>query len=186
MRPDTTPSLDSLIRESGGENGEAKPFAVYAEKLLDRAIVDEKPSSDTVAVWKNDIVRVKDFFSDIYACDIQLEHVNAFITKYHETSSANVQNRKVSFLKKLFSYAVDESLMIDNPAESKKMRRVDKKTRRRLSLTDYRKIHNAAPLWLKTAMDLALQTSHARLEVSRIKYSIKKTCSRCLRVYMVR
>ncbi len=54
------------------------------------------------------------------------------------------------------------------------MRRVDKKTRRRLNLADYRKIHNAAPLWLKTAMDLALQTSHARLEVSRIKYSIKK------------
>jgi len=174
MRPDTTPSLDSLIRESGGENGEAKPFSIYAERLLDRAIVDEKPSSDTVAVWKNDIVRIKDFFSDIYACDIQLEHINAFIAKYHETSSANVQNRKVSFLKKLFSYAVDESLMIDNPAERKKMRRVDKKTRRRLSLNDYRKIHNAAPLWLKTAMDLALQTSHARLEVSRIKYSIKK------------
>ena len=40
MRPDTAPSLDSLIRESGGENGEAKPSAVYAEKLLDRPIVD--------------------------------------------------------------------------------------------------------------------------------------------------
>lgn len=105
---------------------------------------------------------------------IQLEHVNAFITKYHETSSANVQNRKVSFLKKLFSYAVDESLMTDNPAERKKMRRVDKNTRRHFTLNDYKKIHDAAPLWLKTAMDLALQTSHARLEVSRIKYSIKK------------
>lgn len=120
MRPETTPSLDSLLRESGGENGEAKPFSVYADRLLDRAIIHEKPGSDTVAVWKNDIVRVKDFFSDIYACDIQLEHVNAFLTKYHDTSSANVQNRKVSFLKKLFSYAVDESLMIDNPAERRK------------------------------------------------------------------
>ncbi len=53
------------------------------------------------------------------ACDIDLEHVNAFIQKYHAESSANVQNRKVSFLRKVFSYAVDESLMLDNPANRK-------------------------------------------------------------------
>lgn len=174
MRPDSAPSLESLIRESGGENGEARPFSEYADRLLARAVSDEKPSSDTLSVWNNDIERIKNYFSDIYASDIQLEHVNGFISKYHNTSSANVQNRKVSFLKKLFSYAVDESLMFDNPAERKKMRRVDKKTRRRLTLPDYQKIHTSAPLWLKTAMDLALQTSHARLEVSRIKYSIKQ------------
>lgn len=64
--------------------------------------------------------------------------------------------------------------MMDNPAERKKMRRVDSKTRRRLTLDDFNKIHRAAPLWLQTAMDLAMQTTHARLEVSRIRYSIKQ------------
>ncbi|WHP32805.1 phage integrase Arm DNA-binding domain-containing protein [Trabulsiella odontotermitis] len=174
MRPEMTPSIEGLIRESGGINGEARPFSDHAQALLDRAIADENPGHDTLSVWVNDIVRVKEFFADIYACDIDLEHVNAYIRKYHAGTSANVQNRKVSFLKKLFSYAVDESLMIDNPAVRKKMRRVSAKVRRRLSLDDYRRIYQAAPLWLQTAMDLALQTTHARLEVSRIRYSIKK------------
>lgn len=173
MRPERSPSIENLVRESGGINGEAKPFSQYAQSILERAIKDENPSPDTLAMWLNDIVRVKEFFADIYSCDIELEHVNAYIKKYHNEASANVQNRKVSFLKKLFSYAVDESLMMDNPAERKKMRRVDKKIRRRLSIDDYLKIHRAAPLWMQTAMDLALQTTHARLEVSRIRYSIK-------------
>ncbi|MFK3810948.1 recombinase, partial [Escherichia coli] len=35
-------------------------------------------------------------------------------------------------------------------------------------------IRQAAAPWLRTAMDLALQTTHARLEVSRIRYSIRE------------
>ncbi|MCV5197084.1 recombinase, partial [Escherichia coli] len=119
-------------------------------------------------------LRVKAFFVNVPACDIELEHVNAYINKYHASASANVQNRKVSFLKKLFSYAVDESLMQDNPAIRKKMRRTDEKKRRRLSLEHFIAIRQAAAPWLRTAMDLALQTTHARLEVSRIRYSIRE------------
>lgn len=68
---------------------------------------------------------------------------------------------------------LDESLMIDNPAARKKMRRVDGKVRRRLSLEQFVKIRSSAAPWLRTAMDLAIQTTQARLEVSRIRYSIK-------------
>lgn len=174
LRPESAPSIEILVRESGGIYGEARPFAEHAQQLLERAINDEKPGGDTLSVWLNDIERVKEFFRDIYSCDIELEHVNGYVRKYHSDASANVQNRKVSFLKKLFSYAVDESIMMYNPAERKKMRRVESKVHRRLSLADYLKIHKAAPLWLQTAMDLALQTTHARLEVSRIRYSIKQ------------
>lgn len=173
MRPETAVSLESIIRESGGVRGEALPFSQHLENLMARIIADESPAPSTLADWTNDVVRVKDYFSDIATCDITLEHVNGFINQYHADSSANVQNRKVLFLKKLFSYAVDESLMFDNPATRKKMRRTEKKQRRRLSFADYMKIRNAADLWLRTAMDLALQTAQARLEVSRIKYSIK-------------
>ncbi|MCV5296674.1 recombinase, partial [Escherichia coli] len=70
--------------------------------------------------------------------------------------------------------AVDESLMQDNPAIRKKMRRTDEKKRRRLSLEHFIAIRQAAAPWLRTAMDLALQTTHARLEVSRIRYSIRE------------
>lgn len=117
---------------------------------------------------------MKEFFVSIPASDIELEHVNAYINKYHAGASANVQNRKVSFLKKLFSYAVDESLMLDNPATRKKMLRTEEKKRQRLSLDHFMAIRRTAAPWLRTAMDLALQTTHARLEVSRIQYSIRE------------
>ncbi len=174
MRPDNTPSIESLIRESGGLNGEAQPFADHVDSIMNRAINDEQPSKSTLDDWYNDAGRVKEFFQNIPACDIELEHVNAYIKKYHQESSANVQNRKVSFLKKLFSYAVDESLMMDNPATRKKMRRVDSKVRRRLTFDQFIAIRSAAEPWLRTAMDLAIQTTQARLEVSRIRYSIRE------------
>lgn len=174
MRPESAPSIESLVRESGGVNGEAQPFSEHVDRLMARIIADEKPSQNTLDDWNNDSLRVKDFFSNVPACDIELEHVNHFINRYHVESSANVQNRKVSFLKKLFSYAVDESLMMDNPAARKKMRRVEDKKRQRLPLNILTAIRNAAEPWLRTAIDLALQTTHARLEVSRIKYSINE------------
>lgn len=174
MRPEAAVSVDFLIRESGGIQGEALPFSEHVDHIMNRAIKDEKPSESTCDDWRNDAIRVKEFFEDIPACDIELEHVNAYINKYHAEASANVQNRKVSFLKKLFSYAVDESLMLDNPATRKKMRRIDEKRRQRLSLDNFLAIRRSAAPWLRTAMDLALQTTHARLEVSRIRYSIKE------------
>ncbi|EMA4431896.1 phage integrase Arm DNA-binding domain-containing protein [Enterobacter hormaechei] len=174
MRPELSPSVDNLIRESGGVTGEAKPFADHVDHIMARAVEDERPSQSTLDDWNNDALRVKEFFINIPTCDIELEHVNAYINKYHASASANVQNRKVSFLKKLFSYAVDESLMLDNPATRKKMRRTEEKKRQRLSLDHFMTIRRAAEPWLRTAMDLALQTTHARLEVSRIKYSIRE------------
>lgn len=174
MRPEKVPSVESLIRDSGGINGEAQPFSDHVDRIMARAVADEKPSPSTLDDWNNDVFRVKEFFTNIPACDIELEHVNQFINQYHADASANVQNRKVSFLKKLFSYAVDESLMMDNPAARKKMRRVEEKKRKRLPLNIFIAMRNAAEPWLRTAMDLALQTTHARLEVSRIKYSIRE------------
>ncbi len=174
MRPFNAPSVELLIRDSGGIAGEAKPFAEHVDHIMARAIENERPSQNTLDDWSNDALRVKEFFVGMPACDIELEHVNAYINHYHADASANVQNRKVSFLKKLFSYAVDESLMFDNPATRKKMRRTEEKKRQRLSLDNFKAIRQAAEPWLRTAMDLALQTTHARLEVSRIRYSISK------------
>ncbi|KER02418.1 site-specific integrase [Photorhabdus temperata] len=173
MRPESSVSVNSLVKESGGKYGEALPLSNYIDDLFSRIVKDENPSDNTLADWRNDIERMKAFFTDISASEISLEHVNNYIKQYHNDASANVQNRKVSFLKKVFSYAMDESLMLDNPAERKKMKRTDKKKRRRLSFDDFMLIRNAAEPWLRTAMDLALQTTQARLEVSRIRYNIK-------------
>lgn len=166
--------VDKLIRKTGGKNGEYKPLGTYVDRIVRRIIEDEQPAGDSKDTLMNDAERAKEFFADVVGFDITLDHVNSYIARYHGEASANVQNRKVSWLKKLFGYAMDESLMDDNPASRKRMRKTASKERRRLTLDQYKLIHAAAPLWLQTAMDLALQTTHARLEVSRIKYNIKR------------
>lgn len=133
MRPERAVSVKSLITDSGGINGESLPLAEHFDRLFKRIIRDEQPSKSTLSDWIKDAERVKAFFKDIPSAEITLEHVNGFIAEYHADASANVQNRKVGFLKKIFSYAMDESLMLDNPAERKKMKRVDSKRSRGFS-----------------------------------------------------
>lgn len=173
MRVTQKLTVDSLVRESGGVNGEAAPLSDYIDSLMERIIRDESPAKNTLADWLNDAKRVKEFFN-IPCIDIDLSHVNDYINTYHATASANVQNRKVLFLKKIFSYAIDESLMIDNPASRKKMKKTEAKKRKRLTPEWFLMIRTEAEPWLRTAMNLALQTTQARLEVSRIRYSIKR------------
>jgi len=174
MRSEMSVSIDSLIRASGRIQGEALPFAEHVDRILARVTKDEQPSESTRDDWNNDATSMKEFFDKIPAWYIDLEHVNTYIKEYHTDSSANVQNRKVSFLKKLFSYAVYESLMLDNPATRKKIRRIEEKKRQRLSFDNFMTIRRAAAPWLRTAMDLPLQTTHARLEISRVRYSIRE------------
>ena len=173
MRYKNIISTDVLIAESGGEKGEYQPFSNHIDHLMERIFREEKLSERVKQGLINDSIRAKEFFSTISSTDIDLEHVNLYLKQYHTNGSAEVQNRKVMFLKKLFSYAVDESIMMDNPATRKKLKKLDGKKRKRLSLDDFIRIKNRAPIWLKTAMELSLQTAQARLEVSRIKYSIK-------------
>ena len=171
-RPTVSMKVDDLILHGSFTN--EKPFSAHIPALLKRIFIDEQPSDEFKKTMENDALRVQTFFAQIPGSRIGLQHVNDYINTYHEDASANVQNRKVAWLKKLFSYAVDESIMEINPAQLKKKRRVASKQRQRLKTEWYDAIHAAAPLWLQTAMDLSLQTTHARLEISRIKYKISK------------
>lgn len=100
MRPEKCVSVNSLIIDSGGQYGEALPLSEHLDKLFLRITNDEKPSDSTLSNWVNDLERIKIFFKNIPANEISLEHVNGYINEYHADASANVQNRKVSFLKK--------------------------------------------------------------------------------------
>ncbi|MBM7073327.1 hypothetical protein JQC92_15030 [Shewanella sp. 202IG2-18] len=155
-RPTVAMKVDDLILHGSFTN--EKPFPDHIPALLKRIFIDEQPSDEYKKTMENDAIRVQEFFAQIPGSRIGLPHVNDYINTYHENGSANVQNRKVAWLKKLFSYAVDESIMEINPAQLKKKRRVAFKQRQRLKTEWYDAIHAAAPLWLQTAMDLSLQT----------------------------
>lgn len=176
MRPSSGLIVDDLIKASGGiESEQQLPFADHVDRLMEIIFKEESPSKQFASTMLNDASRVKEYFKAIPSQDIGLEHINGFLNQYHPNASANVHNRKLGFIEKLINYAIDQSLMVDNPAAKKmKKRKTKGKERQRLSLDAFKLIHAAAPLWLQTAMELALQASQARLEISRIKYSIKK------------
>lgn len=174
MRPVTANIVDDLIKLSECKNGSSRYFGNVVDNLLNLIIKEEDPSAGLISTMRNDAERVKEYFSDLSCEEIELEHVNGYLSAYHADASANVHNRKIGFLEKLFKYAMDQSLMITNPASLKLKKRKDKKQRQRLNLDGYKKIYASSPLWLQTAMSLALQASQARLEISRIKYNIRK------------
>ncbi|MBM7070581.1 recombinase [Shewanella sp. 202IG2-18] len=175
-RPKIAASVEKLLRID--EQGTDTCFGFHIHSLLKRILEEERPSEEYKKTLEKDAQRAKQFFINVPACEIGLHHVNNYLAEFHSDVSANVQNRKVAWLKKLFSYAIDESLMMVNPATLKKRKRKEEKKRQRLKLDWYQKIHAVAPLWLQTAMDLSLQTTHARLEISRIRYQIKKPTSK--------
>ncbi|RLV59463.1 recombinase [Parashewanella curva] len=176
-RPKVGITVDKLLN---ADSETESYFGHHVDGLLKRIFKEEQPSDDFKRTMEKDALRVKEFFINVPASEISLQHVNDYLAEYHPEASPNVQNRKVAWLKKLFSYAIDESLMTVNPASFKKRKRLNEKKRQRLKLDWYHEIHAAAPLWLQTAMDLSLQTTHARLEISRIRYNLKtpdsKTC----------
>ena len=55
--------------------------------------------------------------------------------------------------------------------------KIEVKQRKRLTVEMYQAIYLHADLFLKTAMDLALQITQARLEISRLRYRMLKPSS---------
>ncbi|RLV60411.1 recombinase [Parashewanella curva] len=174
-RPKVNVTVEQLLAD---DKDNETFFGSCVDNLLNRILQEEQPSTRVKYSFVSDATRCKEFFCNIPASKIELRHVNDYINEYHGDASANVQNRKVAWLKKLFSYAIDESIMTTNPATLKKRKRVADKARQRLKLEWYHAIHEASPLWLQTAMDLSLQTTHARLEISRIRYHIPPSDTR--------
>ncbi len=180
-RPKVGLAVESLL--DSGYVSDEKCFGDHVDDLLKRILHEEQPSETVAKVMRNDAERCKAFFAQVPSSVITLQHVNDYLNQFHPDTTPEVHNKKVSWLKKIFSYAVDEGLMSSNPASLKKRKRLDKKQRQRLKVEWYQQIHEAAPLWLQTAMDLSLQTTHARLEISRIRYNIKTTTSKTCGCY---
>ena len=147
-----------------------KPLAELLPAVLKRIKAEEKLGTNAVSTLEQDIQRLSDLHGKVYSKTINLQHVNEYLELHCKGKSNNVYNRKISFMKKVFEYLCDMSAMDSNPAELKKVKPKEQKVRQRLNLEMYKAIEAEAPTWLKTAMRLALQTTHAVLEVSKAKY----------------
>jgi hypothetical protein len=147
-----------------------RALSYWLPKVIKVIKREESLSLQVMKTFLNDCERLLALHGNTYSKSVSLETVNDFLKEYANDKSAEVYNRKISFLKKIFSYLVDMSAMSYNYANDKKPRRLAEKARKRLKLADFQAIHTSAPKFLKVALELAIQTTHATLEISRIKY----------------
>lgn len=147
-----------------------RPLSYWLPIVLDRVKKEEKLGDNAWRTFQADTERLLARFGSVMTKAIDLQLVNTYLNEFCVGKSNNVYNRKISYLKKVFDYLCDMSAMVGNPADLKKTKPVEDKARQRLSFEAYKQILDAAPHWLAIAMRLALQTTHAVLEVSRIKY----------------
>lgn len=145
------------------------PFDDILRRIDERETLSKKVRS----YLDQDMKRAREFFT--MSLDlISRKTCQDYLEKYHGNLEGDAYNKKISFLKKLFNYVVDAGLLDASPAEGI-MRKLSKpKERQRITAEQYKAIHAIAPLWLQTAMDLSLQTTHARLEITRIEYRLRK------------
>lgn len=147
-----------------------RPISQWLPKVIKRVKAEEDLSPAVLKTFLSNCDKLLVSHGDVYSKSITLETVNDFIDEQARHSSNEVKNRKALFLKKVFDYLVDMSAMSENFAAKKKLLPTTKKQRARLNEENYQSIYNNAPAFLKIAMSLSLQTTHAVLEVSRIKY----------------
>lgn len=151
-----------------------KPLKEWLKTVNNRVEAEEFKkniiSESVYSAFKNDLARLSELHGDIMSKSLNLSHINDFLNAFAIGKSNEVYNRKITFLKKVCSYLCDMSAIETNFAESKKRKPKDKKQRQRLTLTHFNQMIEVAPLWLKTAMTLSIQTTHAVNEISLARY----------------
>lgn len=100
---------------------------------------------------------------------ITVAHLNAFLDEL--PTSAYIRLRR--YLVEIFKHALSTGVIhynAGNPAAVLAKKVYDKPVRERLTLNDYRRIHAASPLWMKTLMDIMLHTSMRPSQALAIKF----------------
>jgi hypothetical protein len=155
-----------------------KPLKDWIPIVIKRVTSEEGLSRDVLTRFVNECKTLCEHLGDRYTKSLTLADINNFLNDAYAENQKRTFNGKVSNLKKVFSYLADESAIDVNFMVNKKLRKVTsedmKKSRKDLSARDFELIYQAAPLYLKVAMSLSLQTTHAVREIYRIKYKIKK------------
>lgn len=152
-----------------------KPLSQWIS-IVKKRVTDEEYKKNLIgekvySAFIKDLERLDQLLGTVMSKSLTLTHVNDFLNEFTKGKSNEVYNRKITFLKKVFSYIRDMSGMDTNLAESKKRKPKDKKQRVRLELDSFNQILASSPHWLSIAVRLSIQTTHAVNEISLAKYS---------------
>jgi len=151
-----------------------KPLSVWIPYIKDRVESEEfkvnKIGKRNFRTFCLDMIRLDTLLGEVRTMDLKLAHVNKYLTEYVQGKSNHVYNSKISFLRKVFDYLLDDGGVTINYANNKKMKPKPDKERIRIGVDNYKSMLDSAPHYLNIAMRLSLQTTHAVNEISLAKY----------------
>ncbi|WP_394152057.1 integrase [Vibrio maritimus] len=149
-----------------------------AIQIVDKEVVREELSDGYLQKYRSTMVKLESELGGVLTRNLNLELVNEFLEEHYQSTSAKNFNNILAHIKKLASYLADKTYILDNFMRNKKNRKITrsegKKTRQPLTMEDFMAIHDAAPTFLKVAMRLAFETTHAVKEITRIKHTIPR------------
>ena len=99
---------------------------------------------------------------------ITVQVISEYLDKNFKKDSY-IKHRGV--LSELFRFAITKGYRNDNPVEVTLAKSDYGKSRKRLKLSEFKAIHEAAPEWMKIAMELSLVTLQGRHEICNMKYA---------------
>lgn len=172
MRGNT--GLQSLIEQSTAPKDAPSvlPLDAIHEDVLNAIKLGDAKQREL----KNDFIRAKEYFT-MTEDAIDVDVCFNYLTHYHPNLKGEAYNKKITFLERIFKFAKARGLMknIENPAANliRQQKNAKLKDRIRLSVEGYKAVYEIAPLYMQTAMDLALQLTQGREEIRNIKYKIK-------------
>jgi hypothetical protein len=170
-RKNRNSSLDLLLDRASNKQRLIDWIPKITKLVREEELNVEKISEDVYKTFLLDLERLEKSHGKIYLKDLSLKTVNEFLDLHHSTASYNVYNAKLSFLKKVFSYLMDEGAITCNFAKRKKIKPKPKKIRGRLNVEAFQILCEKAEPFLNIAIRLAYQTTHAVNEISNAKYS---------------
>lgn len=157
-----TPTID-LVSVVMGE----VTFGEFSQKFL-----AEKRRKDGRQLAPNTI---KTYTHSLNRCaewnDKPLSSISLFMTnKLLESLPASTSIETRSLLVQIFDLAISKGLVTENPA-AQTIKRFRIKQRKRHTLKGLAMIRDAAPQWLKNAIDLAMLTTQRRIDIINMKWS---------------
>ena len=143
-------------------------FSIFLKYFRRQILIERSLSSEYLKELNRKLDIIDFHLGYLNPIKIDLFIISKFLNE--NTKTPRMFNQYRSLLHDIFVEMMDNGIVAINIPKLKKPKRY-KKTRQRLSIKTYQLIHQASPHWLRTAMDLSLQTSHGRNEIVLIKYS---------------
>lgn len=154
-------ACDNIARVLGQETLDDHIDWFYREIIPEREY-----AANTLGMYKVNISKLRKRFGKTAVIDITVQDISKLLEE--QTVRASNQLRQVAV--DIFKVAMSRGICETNPAELA-LKRKEKKTRKRLTLSQYKAIYSHADLWFKNAMDIALITLQRREDIANMKFA---------------